>query len=95
MSDERDTLFASGTSDPFRFDERVSGVFADMIARSVPGYGLFLEILAVLARRYIRPDAHVYDLGCSLGARPPGREGKMILSASCTRPRPRPVPLGP
>lgn len=68
MNEKRDTLFESGGSDPFRFDERVSRVFADMIARSVPGYGLFLEVLAVLARRHIRRGAHVYDLGCSLGA---------------------------
>ncbi len=68
MDEERDTLFESGKADPFQFDERVSRVFADMIARSVPGYGLFLEVLAVLARRYVHDGAHVYDLGCSLGA---------------------------
>ena len=68
MDEKRETLFESGASDPFRFDERVSRVFADMIARSVPGYGLFLEVLAVLARRHIAAGDHVYDLGCSLGA---------------------------
>ena len=42
MDEKRDTLFESGASDPVRCDDRVSRVFADMIARSVPGYGLFL-----------------------------------------------------
>jgi tRNA (cmo5U34)-methyltransferase len=39
-----------------------------MINRSVPGYGLILPMLGVLARRYVQAGSHVYDLGCSLGA---------------------------
>lgn len=68
MNNKRDTLFESGDAAPFRFDERVTRVFADMIARSVPGYRLFLETLSVLARQYVADGGHVYDLGCSLGA---------------------------
>ncbi|MDZ4728398.1 MAG: carboxy-S-adenosyl-L-methionine synthase CmoA [Xanthomonadales bacterium] len=67
---ERDRLFEqppAGMSD-FVFDERVVRVFPDMINRSVPGYGLILPMLGVLARRCVRPGSHVYDLGCSLGA---------------------------
>lgn len=52
----------------FVFDERVVKVFPDMINRSVPGYGLILPMLGVLARRCVQPGSHVYDLGCSLGA---------------------------
>lgn len=61
----RDSLQAAGD---FVFDERVVRVFPDMIKRSVPGYGLLLELLALLARRFVQDDSVVYDLGCSLGA---------------------------
>jgi len=61
----RDSLQAGGD---FVFDERVVRVFPDMIKRSVPGYGLVLELLALLARRFVQDDSMVYDLGCSLGA---------------------------
>ncbi len=54
--------------EPFCFDARVSEVFADMIRRSVPGYGLTLQMLSVLAAEYVQQGSTVYDLGCSLGA---------------------------
>jgi len=52
----------------FSFDERVVACFPDMIRRSVPGYGQILGMLGLIARRHLRHGAHVYDLGCSLGA---------------------------
>ncbi|WP_101676258.1 carboxy-S-adenosyl-L-methionine synthase CmoA [Alloalcanivorax mobilis] len=52
----------------FSFDERVVGVFPDMIKRSVPGYTTTIDMIGVLAARYARPGTHLYDLGCSLGA---------------------------
>jgi tRNA (cmo5U34)-methyltransferase len=52
----------------FSFDERVVACFPDMIRRSVPGYGQILGMLGLIARRHLRHDARVYDLGCSLGA---------------------------
>jgi len=52
----------------FRFDSQVTQVFADMIRRSVPGYGLSLDMLSVIATEYAQEDSHIYDLGCSLGA---------------------------
>lgn len=52
----------------FRFDEQVVRVFPDMIERSVPGYGLVLELSGLLARQKVTPGSRVYDLGCSLGA---------------------------
>lgn len=67
---ERDQLFEqqpAGMKD-FVFDERVVRVFPDMINRSIPGYGLILPMLGVLARRCVKPGSQVYDLGCSLGA---------------------------
>lgn len=67
---EKDTLFAGewGDARDFVFDDRVANVFPDMIQRSVPGYGLVLEMLGMLARRYVQANTRVYDLGCSLGA---------------------------
>jgi tRNA (cmo5U34)-methyltransferase len=52
----------------FRFDHRVVRVFPDMIRRSVPGYELVLDLLALAARQFTQPASNIYDLGCSLGA---------------------------
>lgn len=52
----------------FNFDEKVMRVFPDMIERSVPGYGLVLELSGLLAKRQVTAGSNVYDLGCSLGA---------------------------
>lgn len=66
----KDTLYASplGEIAGFAFDERVAGVFDDMIRRSVPGYAAILAAVGLLAERFAQPDSHLYDLGCSLGA---------------------------
>jgi len=52
----------------FRFDDKVTRVFADMIQRSVPGYGLTLQMIGVIAAQYAQENSRLYDLGCSLGA---------------------------
>lgn len=52
----------------FVFDQRVVEVFADMIRRSVPGYGTLLSMLPVIVRHFVRADTRCYDLGCSQGA---------------------------
>lgn len=65
----RDTLYSSPqTAEPFQFDERVAAVFTDMIKRSVPGYGMIVDMTAIIARRYVQAGTRCYDLGCSLGA---------------------------
>ncbi|APX92513.1 carboxy-S-adenosyl-L-methionine synthase CmoA [Halomonas sp. 1513] len=72
MSDAsyRDAIFSTPLDRVarFSFDERVVACFPDMIRRSVPGYGQILGMLGVIAERHLRHGAHVYDLGCSLGA---------------------------
>ena len=67
---QRDRLYAEprGVVGDFRFDAAVAEVFPDMVARSVPGYDLFLDFVGVAARRYARAGTRCYDLGCSLGA---------------------------
>jgi tRNA (cmo5U34)-methyltransferase len=52
----------------FQFDERVVAVFPDMIQRSVPGYGMIVSNIGILAAKYAQVGSHCYDLGCSLGA---------------------------
>lgn len=65
----RDTIFSHPLAiEPFQFDERVAAVFTDMIKRSVPGYGMIVDMTAIIARRYVQAGTRCYDLGCSLGA---------------------------
>ena len=70
MADKKDRVYASPMTsvDTFRFNETVADVFTDMIERSIPGYGLVLQLIGLLAERYAREGTRVYDLGCSLGA---------------------------
>ena len=64
-----DTIYkADPGSEPFRFDDRVAGVFPDMLRRSIPGYAASIEAIGSLAARYVRAGTNCYDLGCSLGA---------------------------
>ena len=69
MTSEKDRLYATPREDagPFAFDEQVARVFPDMINRSVPGYGLLLEMIGVITSTHALPGTHLYDLGCSLG----------------------------
>jgi len=68
--DQQDRLFSNTLEqiDAFAFNDDVAQVFSDMIRRSVPGYGLTLSMLGVLARQHVTDESSVYDLGCSLGA---------------------------
>ena len=70
MSKKPDTIYAAPLNEliDFQFDERVVAVFPDMIQRSVPGYGLLISTIGLLAARYAQSGSHCYDLGCSLGA---------------------------
>ncbi len=65
-----DAIYATPLQDivDFQFDERVVAVFPDMIQRSVPGYGMIISNIGILAAKYAQAGSHCYDLGCSLGA---------------------------
>ncbi|WP_220783158.1 carboxy-S-adenosyl-L-methionine synthase CmoA, partial [Shewanella sairae] len=70
MNSSQDNLFAKPyqqVSD-FQFDDKVAGVFNDMIRRSVPGYGQIINTIGDLAQKYAAPNSKIYDLGCSLGS---------------------------
>lgn len=51
----------------FEFNEHVAQVFEDMINRSVPGYGMTLDMISVITEAFAQPNSICYDLGCSLG----------------------------
>jgi tRNA (cmo5U34)-methyltransferase len=70
VTQKTDTIYAAPLNEmiDFQFDERVVAVFPDMIQRSVPGYGMMISTIGILAARYAQAGSHCYDLGCSLGA---------------------------
>lgn len=65
----RDRIYAARQDkvEDFVFDEKVADVFADMIARSVPGYRALNALIPAIADQFIQPASKCYDLGCSLG----------------------------
>lgn len=66
----KDSIYANQMDkvSSFVFDEKVAGVFNDMINRSVPGYAAIITMLGYLAEEYAQEGSNCYDLGCSLGA---------------------------
>ena len=70
MTKKPDAIYAAPLNEiiDFQFDERVAEVFPDMIQRSVPGYGMIISNIGILAARYAQINSRCYDLGCSLGA---------------------------
>lgn len=64
-----DDLYAKPLAriEPFAFNEQVAGVFQDMIDRSVPGYGLVVQLTGLIAEAFGQPGSRFYDLGASLG----------------------------
>jgi tRNA (cmo5U34)-methyltransferase len=70
VSKKTDAIYAAPLQEiiDFKFDERVVAVFPDMIQRSVPGYGLIITNIGILAGKYAQAGSSCYDLGCSLGA---------------------------
>ncbi len=70
MNSSQDTIYAQACENisDFKFDDKVAGVFNDMITRSVPGYTQIIKTLGDFADKCVTPNSRVYDLGCSLGA---------------------------
>ena len=63
---EKDDLFKEPLENgAFEFDEKVAGVFDDMLNRSVPLYQETREMAVRLALNFIRPNSKVFDIGCS------------------------------
>lgn len=51
----------------WEFDAGVTRVFDDMLERSIPSYHAMRAAVFALGKRYVRPNSHVVDLGCSNG----------------------------
>ncbi|MFL2840695.1 MAG: carboxy-S-adenosyl-L-methionine synthase CmoA [Pseudohongiellaceae bacterium] len=69
MAADKDNIFLYDEAlVDFVFNDKVASVFADMVNRSVPGYGLIVRMISVLAEKYACKNTRLYDLGCSLGA---------------------------
>lgn len=51
----------------FNFDESVTDVFDDMLARSVPGYLEIQKMMGEIAKSFYVEGTNIYDLGCSTG----------------------------
>lgn len=49
------------------FDEKVTGVFTDMISRSIPGYQRMRENCFNIGKHFVYPETHIIELGCSNG----------------------------
>jgi tRNA (cmo5U34)-methyltransferase len=52
----------------WEFDEEVTKVFDDMLARSIPDYEGMRELTTNLAVRFAKPGTDIVDLGFSRGA---------------------------
>jgi tRNA (cmo5U34)-methyltransferase len=65
----KDRIFdGEGRVSDFEFDEKVAGVFDDMVARSVPYYDEVQRLQVDLAVEFLpERESLVYDLGCSTG----------------------------
>lgn len=61
----KDKVFDKPIEKQFEFDDEVAAVFDDMLTRSVPFYKESQEISKYFARRALREDGVIYDLGCS------------------------------
>ena len=65
----KDKIFLDKNSpDKFEFDERVAGVFDDMLERSVPLYQECQNLSIEWCKHLAKPNVSIYDLGCSTGS---------------------------
>lgn len=49
------------------FDHIVTAVFADMLRRSIPQYGVMRSAVFELGARFVQPGTQIVDLGCARG----------------------------
>lgn len=61
----QDDIFTKPYDGSFVFDEKVAGVFDDMISRSIPGYGEILKLAKSAVFAYAPQNATLIDIGCS------------------------------
>src|SRR3954469_26072054 len=52
---------------PWEFDDEVTRVFDDMLARSIPQYTTMRGLVYEVGKRFVRADSVIVDLGASRG----------------------------
>ncbi|MFN6179298.1 MAG: methyltransferase domain-containing protein [Dolichospermum sp.] len=55
------------SKDKWEFDQSVTDIFDDMLARSIPQYEVMRKAVTNIACNYLQPEGHLLDLGCSRG----------------------------
>lgn len=55
------------SKDKWEFDESVTDIFDDMLARSIPQYEVMRKAVTNIACNYLQPGGHLLELGCSRG----------------------------
>lgn len=55
------------TTDRWQFDDGVTAVFDDMLARSIPQYQVMRDLVTDIGTPFVQPQTTVIDLGCSRG----------------------------
>ncbi|OCR16487.1 carboxy-S-adenosyl-L-methionine synthase CmoA [Helicobacter pullorum] len=63
-----DKIFMESPQKQFEFDEKVAGVFDDMVNRSIPHYKEVLGLIADFALKFTKEDSNILDLGTSTGS---------------------------
>lgn len=64
---DRDSSLLHVPADKWKFDDAVTTVFDDMLARSIPQLEAMRDLVTVIAKPFIQPDTDIVDLGCSRG----------------------------
>jgi len=67
MSDSESSVGHFPSSSKWEFDDGVTRVFDDMIARSIPQYQVMRQTVSDVAAEFRIPDLAFLDLGCSRG----------------------------
>lgn len=69
MTNEQDKIYQKKSNfiTDFKFDEKVTAVFDDMLERSVPFYREVLRMSSELTLEFYKPNDQIIDLGCSTG----------------------------
>lgn len=64
---ESNRFYHVPSKDKWEFDESVTDIFDDMLARSIPQYEVMRKSVSSIACEFIQSSGYVVDIGCSKG----------------------------
>jgi tRNA (cmo5U34)-methyltransferase len=64
---ESNRFYHVPSKDKWEFDESVTDIFDDMLARSIPQYEVMRKAVSSIACEFIQSSGYVVDIGCSKG----------------------------